>query len=233
MIMCLERLRQALEEVRQRIDRACERAGRSGDVTLVAVTKGHPVEVMKGARDAGLRIIGESRVHEAAAKREAVGDLGLAWHMVGHLQRNKVRDALGLFDMIQSVDSRRLARKIQREAERQDRTVEVLIQINASREEQKYGFPVKEAVEVVDEIVQFDRIRVVGIMTMAALTDDSRILRDTFRRARAVFERCRDEVGRFEPRYLSMGMTNDYEIAVEEGSTMVRLGTALFGEREE
>lgn len=231
--MCPERLQQALDEVRRRIDQACERGGRSNDVTLVAVTKGHSVEAMEGARDAGLRIIGENRVSEALAKREAVGDLGLAWHMVGHLQRNKVRDALGLFDLIQSVDSLRLARTIQQEAEKQDRRVEVLVQINASREEQKHGFAVEEAVRAVDEIVKLDRVRVVGIMTMAALTDDSRILRDTFQRARDVFERCRDEVGRFEPRYLSMGMTNDYEIAVEEGSNMVRLGTALFGEREE
>lgn len=235
MIMYSEHLRRALREVRERIGRACARAGRSDaeQITLVAVTKGHPLEALHAAREAGLRIIGENRVGEAKEKREAAGDLGLSWHMVGHLQRNKVRDALTLFDMIQSVDSLRLARKIQSEAERADGVVDLLVQVNASREERKYGFSVEAAPEAVGEIVQLDCVSVVGIMTMAALTDDEDELRRTFRGARHVFERCREEVGKFEPRYLSMGMTNDFEIAIEEGSNMIRLGTALLGEREE
>ena len=231
--MYFERLQRALPEVRARIAGALRRAGRSDSdlATLVAVTKGHPVEALRAARATGVDVIGESRVQEAGEKWEAAGDLGLSWHLVGHLQRNKVRDALSLFELIHSVDSRRLARAIEKEAAERGSRAGVLVQVNASGEESKYGFAVESALAEVREICALDHLRVLGLMTMAPLTDDESVLRGTFRRTRELFERCAAGIERFEAEHLSMGMTNDFEIAVEEGSTMIRLGTALFGER--
>ena len=230
--MYLERLERTLPEIRQRISQALQRTGRFDDaVTLVAVTKGHPVEAMHAAREAGLHVIGESRVQEARAKWESAGDLGLEWHLVGHLQRNKVRDALEVFSLVHSVDSLRLARAMAAEAEKQGRAADILIQVNASGEAAKYGFPVAEGLAFVREVCTLEYLRVLGLMTMAPFTDDEKVLRETFRSTRELYERCRDEVENFEARHISMGMTNDYEIAVEEGSSMVRLGTVLFGEQ--
>jgi pyridoxal phosphate enzyme (YggS family) len=219
--------------LREQLDRACRRAGRSdaGSITVVAVTKGHPLEASRAARDAGLQVIGENRVQEALTKWETAGDLGLSWHLVGHLQRNKVRQALQVFELIHSVDSLRLAVAIDKEAERLGCRASVLVQVNASGEESKYGFAAAEALGPIAEICGLQHIRVEGLMTMAPFTDDEILLRETFRSTRALFDRCRDDLERFEGRHLSMGMTNDFEIAVEEGSTMIRIGTALFGER--
>lgn len=230
--MYFERLERALPEVRQRIQQACDRACRSdaNALTLVAVTKGHPLEALQAARQAGLHVIGESRVQEAKAKWEAAGNIGLEWHLVGHLQRNKVRQALQMFALIHSVDSLRLAREIDKEAAKSGRAAAVLVQVNASGEGSKHGLPVQNALEAVRAIGELEHVRVIGLMTMAPFTDAEDVLRRTFRRTRKLFERCRDTMERFEGRHLSMGMTNDYEIAVEEGSTMVRLGTVLFGE---
>lgn len=231
--MYLERLQRALPQVRQRIEAACERVGRSDaeSVTLVAVIKGHPIEALYAARDAGLKVIGESRVQEARGKWEAAGDQDLTWHLVGHLQRNKVRQALQMFRLIQSVDSLRLAEAIDREAAKRGEPAPVLVEVNASGEEAKHGFPVDEGFSALRELCQLEHVRVVGLMTMAPFTSDDGVVRETFQRTRVMFERCRDGLERFEALHLSMGMTNDYEIAVEEGATMVRLGTVLFGER--
>ena len=231
--MYLERLERALPELRQRIRRACERTGRSDadTITLVAVTKGHPLEALQAARQVGLPVIGENRVQEARAKWEAVGKIGLEWHLVGHLQRNKVRQALRMFTLIHSVDSLRLAREIDKEAAKSGHAAAVLLQVNASGEDSKHGLPVQDALQAVRAISELQHVRVIGLMTMAPFSDAEPVLRGTFRQTRLLFERCRDTVERFEGRHLSMGMTNDYEIAVEEGSTMLRLGTVLFGER--
>ena len=231
--MYLERLERALPEVRERILQACGRVGRSDAeaITIVAVSKGHPTDVLCAAREAGLDAIGENRVQEARRKWEEVGDLGLDWHLIGHLQRNKVRHALEMFSLIQSVGSLRLAEAISQEAATQGGEAAVLVQINSSGEAAKGGFPDEEADAAVREIGELPHVRVLGLMTMAPFTRDEEVLRGTFRRAKASFDRCADKVDKFEALHLSMGMTNDYEIAVEEGSTMLRLGTALFGER--
>ncbi len=231
--MYLERLENALPEVRARLERGCRRVGRSAaeSVTIVAVTKGHPLEALYAARDTGLQVIGESRVQEAREKWEVAGDAGLTWHLVGHLQRNKVRQALEMFELIHSVDSIRLAEAIDKEAGKQARRAAILIQVNASGEEAKHGFPVDEALGAVGSICAMENLRVMGLMTMAPFTNDEGVLRNAFRRTRELFQHCRGGIDEFEARHLSMGMTNDFEIAVEEGSTMVRLGTVLFGER--
>ncbi len=232
--MYLEQLQRALPQVRQRIEAACERVGRSDaeSITLVAVTKGHPIEALYAAREAGLKVIGENRVQEARGKWEAAGDQDLTWHLVGHLQRNKVRQALQMFRLIQSVDSLRLAETIDKEAAKAGERAAVLVEVNASGEDAKHGFPVEDGGTALRAVCQLEHVRVVGLMTMAPFTSDEGVLRRTFRRTRELFERGGNEVAGFEALHLSMGMTNDYEIAVEEGATMVRLGTVLFGERE-
>jgi pyridoxal phosphate enzyme (YggS family) len=231
--MYLERLQHALPEVRERIERACETAGRSDaeSITVVAVTKGHPLEALHAAASAGLRVIGENRVQEAQEKWDLVGGLGLEWHLVGHLQRNKVRRALDMFSLIHSVDSLRLAEAIDREAAKHGHAASILLQVNTSGEDAKHGFPLASAFDAVRRVGEMEHVRVEGLMTMAPFVNDDAVLRSTFRGMRSLHNRCREELQGYEARNLSMGMTNDFEIAVEEGSTMVRLGTVLFGER--
>ena len=224
-------LRENLLQVEGRIRRAAERAGRSPDVEIVAVTKTHPPSLIEAVLEAGLRRVGENRVQELESKVEAVGRDRAEWHLIGHLQRNKARVAITLFDLIHSIDSLRLARTLSKEAVRAGIEVRGLVQVNTSGEESKYGFAAEEAVEAVAEIVELPGLRIQGLMTMAPFTDDEAVLRRTFGRTRELFEACAREVAGFEALHLSMGMSNDFEIAVEEGSTMVRLGTVLFGER--
>ena len=228
-------LRASLESVRERLARATERAGRAEAVDIVAVTKTHGDDVVDAALEAGLSRLGENRVQELAGKVARLEGLGRAaeaeWHLIGHLQRNKVKQALPLFDLIHSIDSERLAMELSKEAERSGRVVTGLVQVNTSGEDAKSGFMYDEAVDAVGRICEMPALRVVGLMTMAPFTDDERVLRTTFARARDLYDRCAALDG-FEARHLSMGMSNDYVIAVEEGSTMVRLGTVLFGERQ-
>jgi len=225
------RLRQNLPEVRARIERARERAdGR--EVTLVAVTKGHPPEAARAAFAAGLTICGENRVQELEEKRNALSDLAIHWHLIGHLQRNKVRRALPMFELLHSLDSLRLAKEVSAEAVRAGRTVDVLVQVNASGEETKGGFDVATGTAPVAEVCELPGLRVVGLMTMAPFTGEEAVVRGTFQRTRALFDACARDIDVFRDLHLSMGMSNDFEWAVEEGATMVRLGTVLFGERE-
>jgi pyridoxal phosphate enzyme (YggS family) len=230
-----ERLAHAWPAVAARIEAARARSAFDADVTVVAVTKTHPPAAVLAARDAGLNICGENRVQELASKRTALGDAAsdVEWHLIGHLQRNKVREALPLCHLIHSVDSDRLAAEISKEADRAGRRADVLIQVNASGESSKGGFDVADAVAVARRIVALPGLRVRGLMTMAPLTQEEERLRATFRATRAAFTACAEEAPGFQADYLSMGMSNDFEIAIEEGATMVRLGTILFGERQQ
>ena len=225
------RLRENLGVVEERIARARERGG-GGPVTIVAVTKGHPAAAVAAAFESGLRTCGENRVQELEEKRGELADVGITWHLIGHLQRNKVRRALPLFELIQSVDSLRLARELSAEAERANRVVDALVQVNASGEETKGGFDAAHGTDSIAEVCALPGLRVCGLMTMAPFIDDERIVRGTFARTRALFEECGRALDEFEPRHLSMGMSSDFETAIEEGATMIRLGTVLFGERE-
>ncbi len=221
-------LRRIEEEVREaRIAAGMDPAG----VDILAVTKTRPVAVVQAAITAGLTHIGENRVAELESKVEAVGRTVARWHLIGHLQRNKVRQALPLFDLLHSLDSLRLARKISSEAVELECEAHVLVQVNTSGEESKYGFSADEALDAVAEICELSGLQVDGLMTMAPLTDDEKLIRETFRAARGLYEQSRGTPG-FNALHLSMGMSNDYRIAVEEGSTLVRLGTVLFGGRE-
>lgn len=220
---------------RDAISAACAKTGRDpAGIRIVAVTKSHSAETVRAAIGAGLTDIGENRVHEALEKLDprvrAEAGPRVRWHMLGHLQRNKVRDALALFDWLQSLDSRRLARAISERAVEGSPPIQALVQVNAGGEERKHGFDPAEAVEAALEIDELSGLRVRGVMAMAPWTKDEGVVRGAFAVARRVFEElARRMDGR--PDTLSMGMSGDFEWAVEEGATMVRLGTVLFGER--
>lgn len=217
-----------LAEIRQRIDEARQRGGRAQDVRIVAVTKTHGADAVVAAVSAGIGDVGENRVQEAIAKMGEVS-VPVRWHLIGHVQRNKVREA-GRFALIHSLDSERLAEALDREAQREGRAFDVLVQVNASGEASKGGFGTDEVPRIAERLKALAGLRVLGSMTMAALDAAEPQLRASFARARS----ARDTLaGAGHPAgEISMGMSQDYEIAVEEGATLVRLGTILFGARE-
>lgn len=225
-------IKENLERLKGEIADISARAGRSpGDVALVGVTKYVSLDRIQEAVNAGLTILGENRVQEARDKVAATtGEV--SWHMIGHLQRNKVKTALGLFDMIQSVDSAELAAEIDRRCEQAGRRMDVLVEVKTAREASKFGVGVCEAVDLIAGISELENIEVKGLMTIGTFTDDEREVRRCFGELRELGEK----VGRLglagvEMRYLSMGMSSDFGIAIEEGSNMVRIGTAIFGDR--
>jgi pyridoxal phosphate enzyme (YggS family) len=208
--------------VQERVTRAAERAGRSPtEVTIVAVSKLFPTQTIEEAAAAGIVHIGENRVQEAAAKIPALRHLPVTWHMIGHLQTNKAKTALDLFDIIQSVDSLRLAEALSRRAER---PIPVLLEVNVAGEASKFGLSPQEVPQTAEAIARLPHLDMRGLMTMAPLVSDPEEVRPVFRELR----RLRDALGLAE---LSMGMTDDFEVAIEEGATLVRIGRAIFGER--
>lgn len=215
-------------EIRQRIDEARGRGGRKQDVRIVAVTKTHGPEAISAVVREGISDVGENRVQEAIAKMVEI-DVAVRWHLIGHLQRNKVREA-GRFALIHSLDSERLAEALDREALRLGRTFDVLVQINASGEASKGGFGTGDLPRMTERLRSMSGLRVTGAMTMAAFGASEPELRASFARARAARELL--SAAGHPAAEISMGMSQDYEIAVEEGATLVRLGTILFGARE-
>ena len=220
-----------LADVRRRIAAACKRAGRNpDDVEIVAVTKTHDAEVVKEAWDAGLCIVGENKVQETAWKKPA-SVTGPMWHLIGHLQSNKVRKALELFDFFHSVDSVTLADRMNASAEDMGASPHILLEVNVSGEKSKSGMKPEEVRGVLMHIAEAcPRITVEGLMTMAPFSENPEDARPYFRKLRELRDATERELGVGLPR-LSMGMSGDYEVAVEEGATWVRLGTVLFGER--
>ena len=226
-----ERLTASVPKIRERIFQAAERSGRGSDeITLVAVTKAHPIEAVEAALSHGLFDLGENRTEELARKRAAVEDGRIRWHMIGHVQRRKAPGLVGRADLVHSIDSVRLAERLSRAAVEVGATVRVLVQVNTSGEESKSGFQSGGLEEQVLSILALPGLEVRGLMTMAPFTDDEVLLRCTFGRVRALHEELQAVEG-YCGSHLSMGMTNDFEIAIEEGSTMIRIGTALFGKR--
>ena len=213
-----------LAVVRQRVAAACRRTGRSpDDVTLVGVTKGFPAEAAAQACAAGLQDLGENRVQEALSKIEALDARGMRprWHLVGHLQTNKAKTVAGRFAIIHSVDSVRLAQALSRRARE---SVPILLEVNVAQEASKFGFAPHEVASTLRTVGALPNLEVRGLMTVAPLAADPERVRPIFRRLRGL----RDDLGLRE---LSMGMTDDFEVAIEEGATMVRVGRAIFGER--
>ena len=229
-----------LLRLRERIDAACRRASRNPeDITLVAVTKTVGFDKIREAIEAGVEVLGENRVQEAAPKIEALAGItsgpgtGVAWHMIGHLQRNKVKKAVTMFDMIQSVDSYDLAAEIDRRCGQLDKVMEILIEVNTSGEDTKYGVSPDETIDLTRRISHLSNTNIMGLMTIGAFTDDDDSIRSCFRTLRELARQVEDsDIGNAEMRYLSMGMTSDYELAIEEGSNLVRIGTAIFGPRQ-
>ena len=223
------------QAVRDRIAQAAQRSGRSPEsVQVVAVTKGVPVEGIAPLIDSGIAAIGENRVQEALAKHEAAEwRERIEWHFIGHLQTNKIKQCLQIADLIHSVDSVRLIRAIDRRAGAMGlEQVPVLLQVNVSGESTKYGFIPSEVPEVLEEVISCQRVAFQGLMTMAPYEEDPERTRPVFRELRLLGEKLQEKgFPHFEMKYLSMGMTNDFEIAVEEGANLLRIGSAIFGHR--
>lgn len=225
-------IRDNVERLRGEIADACAGSGRSPeDIELVGVTKFVPIDRIQEAVNAGVTTMGENRVQEARDKIPRITG-NVSWHMIGHLQRNKARAAIGLFDMIQSVDSTDLAAEIDKRCFQAGRTMDVLVEVKTAHEETKFGVDPCEALDLVAGISEFNSIRVRGLMTIGTFTEDETEIRRCFRDLREVREKIETlALAGVEMRYLSMGMSSDFRIAIEEGSNMVRIGTAIFGAR--
>lgn len=223
-------LEQNLTALKSEIDAAAAEAGRNpNEITILAVTKTFPAQVIRDSVELGLTQIGESRVQEAEAKFEELGRIA-RYHLIGHLQSNKVKKAVQLFDVIQSVDSLDLAKEISRRAGEIHRTIKCLVEVNSSGEEQKYGVHPNQALALISEMRVLPNIVVGGIMTVGPLTDDPSQIADSFELCHDLFKQGKSIIGdRFAT--LSMGMSSDFALAIKHGSTMIRLGTALFGSR--
>jgi len=227
-------VRDNIARVREKIHLACKKVSRSPEeITLVCVTKGVEIDKIIQAIDCGINEIGENRVQEATGKYLKLKELSkenqnlskVKWHLVGHLQTNKVNKALEMFDMIQSVDSLRLAKKIDSEAKKNNKIAEILLEVNTSLEESKFGVKEQETIGLIEEIFKLKNIQLSGLMTIGPFTSDENKIRQSFRSLRQLKEKTAKELS-----FLSMGMTDDYEIAIEEGSNMLRLGRAIFAD---
>ncbi len=221
-----------IQALNERIEAAARRSGRNLEaVQLLAATKTIPAERIREAAQAGIRVMGENRVQEAAEKVPALQDLGVEWHFIGHLQSNKARQATRLFSTIQSVDTIELAQTLARVAHEQEKRVQALLEVNTSGEPSKHGFVPSEVERAVVEIQAFADIELRGLMTVGPLTDDTAQMREAFRLLKRLQNRLAARYTDTDWEILSMGMTDDFEIAVEEGSTLVRVGRAIFGPR--
>ena len=216
--------------VRGRIAEICEQCGRKIDeILIVAVTKGFPSSAIKEAVAAGFHEIGENHVQEAEPKITELGPIA-RYHMVGHLQSNKTKKAVKLFDVIQSVDSLDLAEEIDRHGHALGKRIECYVQVNASGERQKSGVAPSETIELIKKIKTLSNIKLTGLMTIGPLTEDEHTIHSSFRTCRELFNKGAALLGA-DVEHLSMGMSDDYHLAIAEGSTMIRLGTAIFGRR--
>ena len=223
-------LAENLVSIQQRIVAACARAGRDvGSVTLMAVSKGMSPEVVREAAECGLTLFGESKVQEAKVKiSQCPGRL--RWQMIGHLQSNKCRDAVQLFEMIQSVDSLALAQEINKWAVKEAKTMPVLLEVNLAGESTKFGFKPEQLLAELEMMNALPKIEIHGLMMIAPWTPEPEKVRPIFRQLRELKTQCEEKLGAPLPQ-LSMGMSGDFEVAIEEGATMVRVGTSLFGSR--
>ncbi len=225
-------LKENLAEVEKNICAACERAGRSREeVTLIAVSKTKPVEMLKEIYAEGIRDFGENKVQELSMKYEEMAK-DIRWHMIGHLQRNKVKSVVGKTSLIHSVDSYRLAEEINIQAKKKNMIVPILVEVNIAEEESKFGIHKEDAIQLVQEIATLDNLKIEGLMTIAPNVSDPEDNRDYFRTIRQLsVDITTKNIDNVTMNVLSMGMTGDYTVAIEEGSTMIRVGTGIFGSR--
>lgn len=225
-------LKENMDRLLDRVNKAALRSNRrASDINIIAVTKTVDVNTIKRAIDYGILHIGENRVQELLEKYEQIGQ-AVKWHLIGHLQRNKVKYIVDKVDLIHSLDSYRLAVEIDKRAKRIDRVVDCLLQVNVSGEESKHGLEPGEVETILGKISSLTNIRVLGLMTMAPHLEDKEETRQYFKALREIFNKISEkDFKNVEMKYLSMGMTNDFEVAVEEGAGFIRIGRSIFGER--
>ena len=226
-------LRENLQEVEEKIQSACRRAGRNrSEVTLVAVSKTKPAATLQEAYDLGVRVFGENKVQEIREKYQVLPK-DIEWHMIGHLQTNKVKYIVDKVRLIHSVDSLRLAEVIEKEAEKQDRIVDILLEVNVAEEESKFGLKTAEVLPLAEKLTALSHIRLRGLMTIAPFVENPEKNRAIFANLHKLYVDIKEKnIDNGTVSILSMGMTNDYQVAIEEGATLVRIGTALFGARQ-
>ena len=225
-------LKENLANVEKNIEQACKNAGRSRDeVTLIAVSKTKPVEMLQEIYDENIRDFGENKVQELCSKMEQLPS-DIRWHMIGHLQRNKVKYIVGKVELIHSVDTYRLAEEINIQAKKQNVIVPILVEVNIAHEESKFGISAEDAILLVEEISKLENIRIKGLMTIAPYVENPEDNRLYFRKIKQLsVDITNKNIDNVFMEMLSMGMTGDYMVAIEEGATMVRVGTGIFGER--
>lgn len=225
-------LKENLANVEKNIEQACKNAGRSRDeVTLIAVSKTKPVEMLQEIYDENIRDFGENKVQELCSKMEQLPS-DIRWHMIGHLQRNKVKYIVGKVELIHSVDTYRLAEEINIQAKKQNVIVPILVEVNIAHEESKFGISAEDAILLVEDISKLENIRIKGLMTIAPYVENPEDNRLYFRKIKQLsVDITNKNIDNVSMEILSMGMTGDYMVAIEEGATMVRVGTGIFGER--
>ena len=224
-------VRENVQKIKERIERACERAGRDpGEVSILAASKTRTPEEIREVFEAGIRLFGENRVQEARDKIPLLSDLSIEWHMIGHLQRNKVKYAVNLFDVVESLDSKELADELEKRLSKLGKKMRVFIEVKLSPEETKHGCSPEEALELAKYVLSLEHLKLEGLMTVPPYFEDLELVRPYFRKLREIRDNLEDALGVNLP-HLSMGMSHDFEVAVEEGATIVRIGTAIFGPR--
>jgi len=225
-------IRDNIDEIKEKVNNILAKKGLSfDDITLVAVTKTIDIDRINEAINLGITDIGENKVQEILDKYNSI-DKSVKWHMIGHLQSNKVKYIIDKVHMIHSLDRMSLAKEIQKRAEEHDVFVDTLIQVNIAEEESKFGLKKEEVIPFIESIKDFNRIRIKGLMTIAPYAENPEEVRFVFRELKALFEEIKElNIPNVEMKYLSMGMTNDYEIALEEGANIIRIGTGIFGKR--
>ncbi|HKZ21884.1 MAG TPA: YggS family pyridoxal phosphate-dependent enzyme [candidate division Zixibacteria bacterium] len=228
----MSQIEENLSRLRAKILQACERIKRDPqEIKIVAVTKNVAVEKINEAIACGIEIIGENKVQEAQAKYEKM-DKKVLWHLIGHLQTNKVKKSLEIFDMIQSVDSLKLAQEIDRRAKEKNKIFPILIEVNTSGEPTKYGVKPEQTENLIREMQGLENLNIKGLMTVGPASEDKQKARQAFRQLKMIYEKLENvKMSNVELEHLSMGMSSDFEEAIEEGSNMLRIGTAIFGPR--
>lgn len=228
------RLKDNYDSIVNSIKRLTKQKNIQGEIKVVAVSKTHPTEAILNAMECGIEHFGENYVQELKAKFEEIARLEKkqpTWHFIGHLQTNKVKYIVPFVSLIHSVDSVHLAEEIDKQSRKVERITDILIQVNTSGERSKFGCSPESLLNIIDSIQHFENIRICGLMTIGSFSNDEKIIREEFQLLRNLFEQSKDEFPNIPLKELSMGMTNDYLIAIEEGATILRIGTAIFGAR--
>lgn len=228
-----QNIQKNLNIIKEKIHESCLKIGRDpSEITLVAVTKTFPASVVRVAAELGINHVGENKVQEALPKQEELNDLPIQWHFIGHLQSNKAKFVVGKFHLIQSVDSLKLAKELQKQAEKREVFQDVLVEVNCSGEPSKFGIDPEDTLNFLEQLASFSRLRIKGLMTIGKLTEDESEIREGFHLLKNLFEKAKLlDIENMHMEFLSMGMTNDFQLAIEEGSNMIRIGRGLFGER--